>query len=765
MPKFFVFSVMFVCVLVAGVAQAQDYKIDEVVIEGSRRVDPAAIRAAVAIKPGSTVTLDDIDNGLQAIFRMARFNDVQVQLDEEAGRRVLRYTVVERPLVREVKFAGNDELSEEKLRPLVTLKAPTLYDPLLLDKNIEEMRKAYHEEGFYAVEIEPALVVDDLNEATITLNIVEGKEILIDSIRFEGLNAFKRDELTKKMETKERWFLSWMTGRGAYREDVINNDLALISDKYFDNGYIQVKVHQPQVTLINDNRNLDILIEIEEGEVFRVGDVNVKGDLIRTRDELLTKIRLKEGEVFSRTVLREGMAAINDLYADEGYAYVNVAPLSKIDPEERTVDLTIEVEKGPLVTATSIEVVGNEKTIDKVIRREMQLVEGDRFSASSLRESRRLIQNLGYFEEVKLSTQRGDKPDEMKVKVEVKEKPTGTFSLGFGYSSIDGLIGQTSVTQENLLGRGLKGNLSAAFGSRSTTYQFGLLDPHFLDTNLTLGFDLYNTDREWTDFSKKATGGDIKIGFPITKKISSFFIYRYEEKNIYDIDPGAAQTIREQEGASTLSSIYGSLTRDTTDYRLDPSTGNLSSASVEFAGLGGTEKFVKYELDHRFFHPLFWRFIFSARGHLGYIQKIANEPIPIDERYYLGGLYSLRGFEPRHVGPRVRSTETVVDPVTGALTEVSRGFEYTGGNKAAYGNLEVTFPLIPESGFKGVFFYDAGNAWAEDENYFDDLRHSAGFGIRWLSPLGPLRLEWGYNLKPREDEPHSDLQFSIGTMF
>lgn len=746
--------------LCCNLALAQDYKIDDIVVEGTRRVDPASIQSVAGIVPGPAVSLELIDRGILAIFRMARFNDVSAALVEREGKSILVLTVVERPLVRSVTFSGNKELSEDKLKPLVTLKAPDLFDATVLDRNIEALLKAYAESGYYAAKIEPKVEINDLNEARITLNFTEGDEILIDSIRFEGNKAFPTKTLRKGMETQERWFLSWMTGRGAYQEEVLKNDLSLLTDLYFDEGYIEVKIHQPQVRMIKDNRYLDILIEIEEGQQYRIGTIDVKGDLLRNREELLGMLGLAAGDIFSRKKLREGMMKINDLYADEGYAYVNVAPLSKATPEERKVDLSIEIEQGPLVTTHKIEITGNEKTIDKVVRREMMLNEGDNFSATKIRESRRRIQNLGFFEDVKIATQKGEKPEEMDLLIEVKEKPTGTFSLGFGYSSLDGLIGQTSVSQDNLLGRGLKGTLSASYSKKSTTYQFGLLDPHFLDTDLTLGFDLYNTDREWSDFSKKATGGDIKLGVPFSYNVKSFFIYRYEQKEIYNVDSTASTIIHSQEGFSTLSSIYASLTRDTTDYRMDPKTGTLSSASIEFAGLGGTDRFLKYELDHRYFYPLIWKFVFSAHGRLGYVQDIGNEPIPIDERYYLGGLFSLRGFTPRHVGPRIK---TVTSDAAG--NPISTGYEYIGGNKSAFGNLEITFPLIEDSGLKGVVFYDFGNAWEEGVPYFDDMRHSAGFGVRWMSPMGPLRLEWGKNFSPRDGEDSTDLQFSIGTMF
>ena len=754
------FLALFAIFFAIGSVWAQDFKVDEIQIAGMRRVDPGAIRSAVGIKPGSNVTLESIDRGTQAIFRLARFTDVRVDLTEIDGKNTLIYTVVERPLVRTIKFSGNKELSEEKLRALITIKSPDLYDATVLDKNIEAILKAYKESGFYTARVETQLEVTDLNEANITLKCIEGDEVLIDSIRFEGNKAFTAKELKKGMETKERWFLSWLTGRGAYQEEILNNDLSLIADRYFNKGYIQVNLHKPQVSIVKKDRYLDILLEVEEGEQYHIGSIDVAGDLLRSREELLTLLGLASGDLFNRNKLREGMMKINDLYADEGYAYVNVAPLSKLNPEAHTVDLTVEIEKSYLVVTRKIEITGNNKTIDKVIRREIQQNEGENFSATKIKESRRRIQNLGFFEDVKIATIKTDSPAAIDLNVEVKEKPTGTFSLGFGYSSIDGFVGQTSVTQDNLFGRGYKGNLSAAVGSNSTTYQIGLLDPHFLDSDLTLGFDLYKTDRQWTDFSKKTMGGDIKLGIPFSYDVKSFFVYRYEEKEIYDVDSSASWDIRSQEGFSTLSSIYASLNRDTTDYRMDPKSGSLSSASVEFAGLGGTDKFLKYELDHRSFFPLFWKFVFSAHGRLGYVQEVANQKIPIDERYYLGGLYSLRGFRPREVGPRIKTIST-----DGSGNILSSGYEYTGGTKAGFANLEITFPLVEESGFKGVIFYDVGNAWAEEQDYFSDVRHSVGCGLRWMSPLGPLRLEWGRNLDRRDGEAPTDLQFSIGSMF
>lgn len=353
----------------------------------------------------------------------------------------------------------------------------------------------------------------------------------------------------------------------------------------------------------------------------------------------------------------------------------------------------------------------------------------------------------------------------MDVDVEVKERPTGTFSIGFGYSSVDGFIGQGSISQDNFLGRALRLNLAGTFGGSSTTYQVGILDPYFLDTKVSLGFDVYKTEREYTEFSKKTTGGDLKFGYPLSYKTRLFLVYRYEEKEIYDVDAFASRYIKDQEGTSTLSSLFASISWNTTDYRPDPTSGYRSEMSVEYAGIGGTENFAKYIVDHRHFWPFKWGTYFSVHGQLGYAQKTTGDEIPIDERFYLGGINSLRGFNSREVGPRVRVRSTLVNADGSVNTVYEDDYEYIGGDKEAFFNFEYYFPLIKEMGLKGLVFFDTGNAWGEDGSFFEDMRYSVGTGIRWFSPMGPLRLEWGYNLDPLDGEESSQFEFSLGKFF
>ena len=736
--------------LLPTVAWSAPATIGEVRIQGNVRVEPSAIHSVLSARAGMAYDAAVIDRDIKAIYGMGRFQDVSADIEEVNGVSILTYRLVERPLVRQVAFKGNDEFSVEKLRGLIVIKTPDIHDPALIDKSIEAIKAAYREDGYYAAEVSSSLDVDDRNEATLTFEVKEGDQVLVDLIRFEGNTIFTDKELRKAMEIQERWMFSWLTGRGKFNEDILKDDLERIADLYYNVGHIRVKVRQLHANMIDDNKYMDILLEVEEGPQFRVGTLDAKGDLLKDKTDILNLVQMKEGDVFSRKLLRDSVTALSDLYADQGYAYVNVTPVTQVDSEHLSIGLVFDIEQGTQVTIERINVSGNLKTRDKVIRRELKLTEGDLYSASKLKESRRKVNNLGFFEEVNLTNAKGSDDSLMDVNIEVKERPTGTFSLGAGYSSVDGVVGQGSISQDNFLGKGWKLNLAGSFGGKSSTYQVGLLDPYFLDMNLALGFDIYNTRREWNDFTRKSNGAAVKVGFPVGEDNRASFTYRLEQKEIIDVDEDATQTLKDEEakGKVLISSLYSVFTRNTTDYYLDPSTGYVAEGSIEFAGIGGDEKFAKYIADYRHFFPFKWNTVFSLHGQIGYIMEVGGEEISIDERFYLGGLRSLRGFKSREVGPYDVEND-----------------EFTGGNKEAFINVEYLFPILKDLGLKGVVFYDTGNAWDEDEGYFSKMRHSVGAGLRWMSPMGPLRLEWGYNLDAYDYENTSEFEFSIGKFY
>ncbi|NOY14183.1 MAG: outer membrane protein assembly factor BamA [Deltaproteobacteria bacterium] len=736
------------CLLLFAVAAgAQGFKVSDIQIEGNDRIETSTILAATPIKPGDQVTLGEVDAAMHSIFALGRFEDISAKLTEVQGAKILTFVVTELPLVRDIRFEGNDELSEEKLRPLVSLKIPEIYSYAKVAQSIQKIKNAYAEEGYRAVVIKADVKIDEQNEAVLTFKITEGEKVLIDAIRFVGNTAIDADDLKDVMETQERWWLSWMTGRGIYQQDVMDLDVERIKAAYQDKGYIDVKVKQPELTLVKDNRYLDILIEIDEGPQYRVGTIGFKGDLLKPSDELLTLVSLKPGEIFNRSELRKSIERLTDLYADEGYAHVNIAPLSNKHKKKLTIDLMFDIEEGVQVYIERLEVRGNTQTRDKVIRREMPIIEGDKYSASKIKEGNRNIRNLGYFEEVNVTTRPGSAENQAILDIDVKEQPTGTFSIGFGYSSVDQFVLQGSVSQNNFMGYGLKLNLTASLSSKTQTYSLGVTDPYFLDTDWTVGFEVYKTEYEYTDYSEYKNGGAIRAGYPIAKDTKAFLSYRYEQKQILDVAPGVtSRTILDAVGDSTLSSITGEISRNSTDNHQDPSRGGISHFTLEYAGLGGTENYAKMLIEHRQFFPLFWDTVFSIHGETGYVVATGSDEVPLSERFYLGGIRTIRGFKTREVGPK-------------------SGDDFIGGKAMGYLNFEYLFPVSKKLGLKGVLFYDTGNAWLDGGDYLSEMRNSVGAGIRWNSPLGPLRFEWGYNLAPEQDEKKSVFEFSIGTAF
>ncbi|EAT16176.1 outer membrane protein assembly factor BamA [Desulfuromonas acetoxidans] len=768
----------------AGSAIAADgvRTVSDVRIDGINRVDVASVEAALSIKAGQSLDEDRVDEDLRAIYALGHFKDVEASVEQQGEVVTLVYRVTERPLVRSIKLNGIKELKRSKVRGALTMRTPSILHPKTLQESTSAIRQTYIDEGYYAAEVSSRVDTNSRNEATVYFDITEGTKVAIDDITFEGNEVFSSRKLRGFMQTKEWWLFSWLTSGGTYNEAMLENDRELIKDAYFNEGYIRVRVKPPLITLSDDREEMDIHIEIDEGQQYYLGDMAVKGDLLEDESTLLGLLKFKAGDVFSREQLRKDIKRLNDYYADHGYAYVNVSPVTLINNEQRTVDVTFEIEQGVQVHIGRINIGGNTKTRDKVIRREMVLVEGDLYSASRLEASRKRVNNLGFFSEVNVDTVEAGAEEIMDVQVDVKEQSTGTFSVGFGYSSVDGFIGQGSISQDNFLGKAWRLNLAGSFGGDSTTYQLGLLDPYFMDKNLALGFDVYRTDREWDEYSREATEGKIKLGIPITYATRTFFIYKFEQKDIYDVDNLASYYIREQEGSSTLSSIYASISTNTTDYRPDPTSGYMSEVSVEFAGLGGSEKFVKTILDHRHFVPIKWGIVFSAHGQVGFVHKVGGEEIPVDERFYLGGINTMRGFENREVGPwewgrdyaRNEAGELldengdIYDPngtVPLGYVDSTTERDFIGGVKEAFCNLELIFPLLKDAGLKGVVFFDIGNTWDQGEEFMSDLRYSTGVGIRWNSPLGPLRLEWGYNLDPEEYEDNSQFDFSIGKFF
>lgn len=731
---------------------AESDTVSEVVVRGNRRIDSAAILNAVSSKAGERLDSDRTDADIRSIFNLGQFRDVQVSTEPGSAGLVLVFSVVEKPIIREVRFEGNEALKQEKLLEGLPIRRNAVFSQKDLDAAVLKLTKQYQDEGYYLVQVQPRVEQRSETEYLVTLQIAEGKKIRISTISFEGNTAFSPRKLRGVMETSEEWFMSWLTGAGTYKEEVLRNDALLIADHYMNNGYINVKVGEPKVKLSEDRDSLEVLVSITEGDQYRIGSIAFSGDVLYPEAEIRKKLKSEVGEVFSRKNLREDIGTLTDMTADKGYAFNNVDPLTKQDQEKKQLELTFDVEKGDLVYIERITIAGNSKTRDKVVRREMRLLEGELYSATGFKRSKQNLMNTGYFEEANVASVKGSSADKLNINVDLKEKATGAFTIGGGYSSLDGMILQGSVSQSNFLGLGLKANVSASLGGSSNTYSVGLTDPYFLDSKWTLGADLYRSEREWDDYYLRRTGFDIKAGYPISDYIGTFLMYKYEVKDVYEYTDAwkQAHDLYGNDlypiGQSTTSAIYASITHNSTDYRFDPSTGMVNSLSLEYAGLGGDNKYVREVMDNTIYYPLWWKFVVSTKLVLGAVQE-AGGKVPLDERFYLGGIGTLRGYEARTIGER------------------DQFGNYIGGEKELFGNVELKFPLLSEFGVKGVAFFDYGNAW--DGGFKPPkMLMSYGGGIRWASPMGPLRLEYGIPINPNPGESKSGrFEFAIGSMF
>jgi len=760
-------TILLAVISCSTLAYAEGEKLAEIRIQGNRRIESAAILNVIKLHAGDTLYNDKTDADVRAIYKLGHFQDVQALKEDSDKGVVLVYSVQEKAIVREITFAGNKEITTDKLKEALEFRVNSVFSAKDLARSIAKIKKMYGDEGYYLAEIKTQTKQSSQSDLTVTLTIVEGDKILIKEIRLDGNKAFSSSKLKGIMETKEKWFLSWLTGAGTYKEEVLKNDSLLISDYYLNNGYVNIKVGEPTVKLNESKTALEVYIGITEGEQYRIGAIGFKGELLDPAADLRKKLKSEPDEIFNRSILRTDIGTLTDLYGDKGYAFATINPQTRLDNDKKTVDMTFDIEKGELVSIERINITGNPKTRDKVIRREMRITESGLYSATGMKRSKQNLMNLGFFEEANIATAKGSASNKLNVNVDVKEKPTGTFSIGGGYSSLDGFIGQGSVQQANFLGLGLKANLSASIGGKSKTYALGLTDPYFMDTKWTLGGDIYRSERVYTDYTRRLTGGDIKGGYPINDFLGTFMMYKYEIKDLFN-PSSPYQTLHDAFGndtyplgTTTTSSIFGSITHNNTDYRLDPSTGMINSFSIEYAGLGGDNNYTRFITDHTYFHPLYKKLIASTKLTLGYIGEV-GQPVPIDEKFYLGGIYSLRGYKARTVSPtKIQLTK---DPIN--TSQVNEQI-YLGGNTEVFGNVELTFPLLSEAGLKGVMFFDYGNSFNDKSALFDTMLTSYGLGIRWASPIGPLRLEYGIPINPRKDIDSTSgrLEFSIGTMF
>jgi outer membrane protein insertion porin family len=729
------------------------------------------------------------------VWKLGFFEDIQVEINEDAkGRAELVFVVREKPVIRKIYVSGAHEVGLDKINEVLDIKRDTIIDLAKVKRNVEKVKDLYVEKGYYLAEVGYDIQRKDENHVDLYFNVDEHAKVEVRQIRFLGNQHLTSDELKSAMGTQEGGWLSFLTSTGTYREDAFDRDVLLITAYYYDHGYINVKLGRPEIELSADKRYLYITIPIEEGEPFKIGKIDFKGDLLLPKDEYFHRMSVHAGEWFNRSKLATDIQKLNDLYKDAGYAFVNVQPLTAIDTNARTVEVVFDVQKGNLVYFGKINIRGNTKTRDKVIRREMRVYEGELYNQTRLDRSKHLVQALGFFEKVELSTKAdANDPNKLDVNIEVTERATGTFQIGAGFSSYENFIGQAQVSQNNLFGRGTTLQLQAQISSLRQLFTLRYLDPYFLDTRLTFAFSLYNSLLFYPSFNKTSRGGDLTWGYLLTDHLRVFGTYKLEfvstQSNQSALTGSAiglpglpSATVANLFRSGFTSAIRLSMNYDTRDDRMFPKKGMFHSVSLEAADplIASQAVYTRVGGYARFYQPIWGPFIFRLNAEAGLVTSRSSQGVPIYERYFVGGINTIRGYQLYSLGPKINAA-SATDP-SAPLTLFP-----LGGNLQLILNTEIEFPILSAVQIKGVVFFDAGNAYNTEGKYcnsqfavsnipdvfnpcnsyptFTNLRYSVGFGFRWFSPIGPLRFEWGIPLNRQKGEDPIVFEFTIGNFF
>ena len=734
------------------------YLVAQVQIEGNKRVGTDAILQNVSTEKGKRYDPSKIARDIQSLYDMGYFDDIEVDVADSPDGKVVTFMVREKPAIRKIRFEGNHAINDDKLAEVMDLKPYSVIKEKALQENAEKIKALYSEKGYAGTTVTVSIKPVSGQAADVVFDINEGEKVHIKEIKFQGLKAFSPDDLTGIMEVsaKKPWWtpsirniMGMIKGSaGVLKWDALERDLGRIAAFYHNQGYVDAKVGEPQVK--REGSDLYITIPIMEGDRYSVGRVDIKQDFFKDKGELLGSLEIEKQDYFSQEVLRKDIMNLTSKYSDFGFAHCTITPTITKDPEKKAVNILLVVNRGPKVYFDRIAIAGNTRTRDKVIRRELRVMELEPFSATGLKKSNDRLRRLGYFEDVEITPKPGRDEKHMDLDVKVKERPTGTFSIGAGYSSVDSLMLMGEISQRNFLGKGQTLSFKGILGGSTQRFSLSFFEPYFRDTRLSLGMDVYNWRYDYTDYTKDSTGGALRFGYPLTDNLRFFFGFRADYTDLSDISDNTSVIIQDSLDIKSTRSLNAGLSYDTRNRYFNPTRGWNNDFGIEYAGglVGGDAAFVKFQGTLGYYHNIWKGVIGHAKLGAGYVFEGSGGKLPVYDRFFLGGLDSIRGFKYGDVSPR--------DPETD---------ERIGGEYMGYLQSELIFPLIQNMGLNGVVFYDMGNVWAKDNMDIGNLRMSLGGGLRWLSPMGPLRVEWGYNVQREPDDDKSNWEFRMGGNF
>ncbi len=729
-------------------------------VQGNKRVDRDAILYKLKSREGEPFSVDKVREDVKTLYETGYFEDVQVDAEPFEGGVKLIFKVKERPLVSRVLIKGNKKIKTKDIVKELKKFPLSIYNENIVKENVKKIVQMYQAKGYFNVKVD-VLKKEERGRVVLTYKITEGKKAHVAKIDFVGNKHFSDRELRSQMLTKEKnlWnmvttFVGQFLGKPStyyYIPDLFQLDLYKVREFYRDHGFLRVLVGDPEVKVKN-NDEIYIKIPIEEGPRYKTAsvDLQIGKDDPFTKEELEKYLLLKPGEWYSAATMRKDVNNLTDLYGSQGYVNADVRPIVRVDDQNHTVDVTYRVEKGALYYVGTIEVHGNIKTRDKVIRRELGLAEGDVMNTMALKSAKERLSRLGYFSQVDIETKPG--PDHLEnVVVNVEEQPTGTLMFGGGFSTQESFGAMVQLQEKNLFGRGQSISLSGNFSGVRTDFDLSFFDPYILDRPMSLGLRAFHLEYDYDTFDEKTLGFSVTLGKRIWNWYTHVTVgYHFEDVDISDVSSDAPDFIEDQEGRSISSSVVLGITQDTRNSTVLPTSGFDRSLTVKLAGLGGDEFYYKVMADVGYFFSMN-RFlknsVLHVRGRLGFINPLpfGDRDRPAYERFFVGGDDTVRGFDEDEASP-------------------SDDGDAYGGTKELIFNVEYLFPII--GGLRGLVFYDTGAAFDNGDQFnFGDMRHSVGVGIRFITPFGPLKVDLGYKLDKKKGESPAKIHFSVGTVF
>lgn len=761
----------------------QELTISNIEIRGVKKVESDAVAIRLISKVGALFSPEIVRKDIEAIFKSGYFYDVRVESEVSDSQVKLIYSLVEKPSIVEIVFRGNSDIETGDLQESANLKIYEILNMAKVQESAESLRKYYEDKGYFLARVTPRVEnVTEGESVRVVFDVEENEKVKVKKITFLGNLHVPDGKLKGVMQTQEGGFFSFLSSTGAYKQDAFDRDIQLLNYIYLNEGYVHARIDRPQVYVTPDKKGIYITIRVDEGDRFKIGNIDFSGDLLFDRQELDASVMTKSSEWYAHETLLKDLRSLQAKYGDLGYAYANIVPRTRFQDADRTVDINFEIDKGEKVYFGRINVVGNTKTRDKVIRRELQIHEGELYNETRKRESMDNVKRLGFFEVVEFNAKTPEnRSDLMDLDIVVKERNTGNLQIGAGYSSQSHFVFNGQINQTNLFGRGQNLGVSVDMSSNQTNFKLNFTEPYLYDSKWLLGVEGFHSESKSDQYSDLRKGGSLRVGHPLAPYLHGSLKYKLDETLIsLDSQRGDPDLFPTDTANGTTSSLTGILSYDKRDDRFSPSKGVATSFSLEYAGLGGKKKYTKGFANFQYFKKLFWEVVWRNNLSYGFLHSNdPNQEIPYNVLYLLGGPNSLRGYDYGTIGRKklsnklkecymgLRPGDTSCPVVSGGPLSEEDATEKAkvpfGGKQELVYQIELEFPVISEAGIKGVLFYDVGEA--EDDFVDGEIRHDVGFGFRWFSPLGPLRFEWGFPIGRRNGERAVNFEFAIGAPF